>query len=335
MTNIVWAGCQMARRVYIVVAASLCLGAPATHGADASGDGLAIRFASPAEGAQILGARDEFTERMSSFDRASRMKTDRAVSEQEFLRFAAHSAQPWEAREREKVEAAFRAIRPRLAKLSVRFPKTVYAIKTTGAEEAETSYTRANAIVIPTGRLAAPPQELTQTLSHELFHILLRHDDKLRERLYRLIGFEKCNEVALPAALASRRITNPDAPRNDYRIRVQLGAQPVWAVPILYSVSEKYDRARGGLFFDYLQFRLLLVEDAGNPGSVKPMYDGTRPKLVEVGQVTGFFEQVGRNTQYVIHPEEILADNFTFLVLGSTDLPSPEIVDRLRRALSD
>ena len=37
-------------------------------------------------------------------------------------------------------------------------------------------------------------------------------------------------------------------------------------------------------------------------------YDPSNPKLVKVEQVTGFFEQVGRNTEYIIHPEEILAD---------------------------
>ena len=33
----------------------------------------------------------------------------------------------------------------------------------------------------------------------------------------------------------------------------------------------------------------------------------------------GFFEQVGRNTGYIIHPDEILAENFVKLAIGISD----------------
>lgn len=311
--------------------ALLCLPATFAEGAGPPANGVHFAFASEADGARILGARDEFVARMSPFDRASRMKTDRAVSENVFLRFAAGSALPWESHDKEKLEAAFGSIRPRLAELSVRFPKPIQLVKTTGDEEGETAYTRGAAIVIPRARLASPA-ELPELVSHELFHIVLRHDDALRERLYRLIGFEKCSEMELPATLARREITNPDAPQNDYRIRVRLGPDAVWAVPVLYSKSETYDRARGGVFFDYLQFRLLAVE-VGDDSRCAPRYDGAEPMLLELRDVAGFFEQVGRNTEYVIHPEEILADNFALLVLGATDLASPEIPNRIRDIL--
>jgi hypothetical protein len=45
-------------------------------------------------------------------------------------------------------------------------------------------------------------------------------------------------------------------------------------------------------------------------------------------------EQVGRNTQYIIHPEEILADNFALLVLGESKIPTPEILQKMREVLS-
>ena len=37
----------------------------------------------------------------------------------------------------------------------------------------------------------------------------------------------------------------------------------------------------------------------------------------------------------IIHPEEVLADNFKHLVTGKKDLPDPEIVDRMRALLCD
>jgi hypothetical protein len=165
-----------------------------------------------------------------------------------------------------------------------------------------------------------------------VFHVLSGHNGELRERLYRMIGFEKCNEIELPAELAPLKITNPDAPRNDHRIRVRVGEESVWAVPILFSNSERYDPQRGGGVFDYLQFRLLLVEEVSG-GTVKPMYEGAKPRLVEVSEVSGLFEQVGRNTRYVIHPEEILAENFALLMVGKTDVASPEVPEKMREVL--
>jgi hypothetical protein len=49
-------------------------------------------------------------------------------------------------------------------------------------------------------------------------------------------------------------------------------------------------------------------------------------------------EQVGNNTGYLIHPEEILADNFALLFRetvspGATRVRSPQILERIRKVL--
>jgi hypothetical protein len=101
----------------------------------------------------------------------------------------------------------------------------------------------------------------------------------------------------------------------------------VTATPILFSRAERYDPARGGEFFDYLQLGLLVRTAAGAALSTE--------RVVGLQQVTGFFEQVGQNTQYVIHPEEILADNFALLVLDMPNVKSPAVLIGLRRALAE
>ena len=56
--------------------------------------------------------------------------------------------------------------------------------------------------------------------------------------------------------------------------------------------------------------------------------------LRETAELSGFVEQIGRNTGYIIHPEEILAENFAQLATGENDQgPSPEIHQRLLQAL--
>ena len=286
--------------------------------------GCTVRFASAGEGAEILSRKDDFIQRSSAFDRAARMKTDRSVPENEFLKFLQENVLPWTEPEKARLEAAIASIRPALNALPLPLPKTVTFVKTTGAEEGRAFYTRDTAIIMPEKETdEADAGLLTKTIAHELFHILTRENPALREKLYQSIGFTKCDEVEFPSELKSRKITNPDAPRNDHAIRVGIRGEEVRAVPILFSKAAKYDVNHGGEFFNYLQLSFLQV-----PGT-----SAAKPILATPEEVSGFFEQVGRNTNYVIHPEEILADNFALLILGEHNVPSPEIIEKMRLIL--
>ena len=287
-------------------------------------EGCAVRFASVNEGAEILGRKDEFIQRLSTFDRAARMKTDRSISEDEFLKFVKGSVLTWNESEKAKIEAAIASIRPGLDALPLSLPKIVNLVKTSGAEEGHAFYTRDTAIVLPEKETDEGDSVLLKrTIAHELFHILSRGNPALREKLYELIGFKKCGEVEFPSDLKSRKITNPDAPRNDHAIQIRVGGEEVRAVPILFSNAAKYDVNRGGEFFNYLQLSFLQV----------PRMSSAKPVLAAPEEVSGFFEQVGRNTNYFIHPEEILADNFALLILDEHNVPSPEILEKMRRIL--
>jgi len=279
-------------------------------------------FASAAEARGVLGARDEFVQRMSPFDRAARLKTDRAVGETEYLDFAAAAARDWSDAQKQTVDAAFREIEPQLRALALPLPSRVLLIKTTGQEEGGTAYTRANAIMLPE-KLADTADRLSKTLAHELFHVASRANPRFAQALYATIGFHPCTEPAYPPELAPRKLTNPDAPRNDYCIAVTVDGAKVDVTPILYSRSPVYDTARGGEFFEYLQLGFLVV----------PAKDPAR--LAGLRELSGFVEEVGANTQYVIHPEEILADNFSLLATGQTAVRSPEVLERMRRALAE
>jgi hypothetical protein len=231
------------------------------------------------------------------------------------------------------IQAAIEAIQPLLRDLLLPLPPTVQFIKTTGAEEGNAAYTRATAIVLPTKELAKSPEDLQRIICHELFHILSRQNPELREKLYKIIGFTKCNEIKLPPGLQRRKITNPDAPRNDHFIRVAIDGRESLAVPILLASAEMYDVKRGGEFFDYLQFKFVVVEWRADSQTFTTVDDGPSPKLAGMRQVSGFMEQVGKNTDYIIHPEEILADNFALLVLNGRHVASPEILRKMRELL--
>ncbi len=294
-------------------------------------DRATISFA-PLDQAQVLlTSRDNFIRRLSPFDRAARVKVERDVSEPEFLEFLAGSVLEWQSDEIARVRRALESLRPKLARFALDFPTTIWMIKTTGLEEGQSAYTRSNAIILPPAKLGYPdPGKFERLIIHELFHVLSRHNPRLRESLYSVVGFRPCGEVDFPPELADRKITNPDAPLNDYAIRVSFKDEALWGMPILYA-RHKYDARQGGEHFEYMVLRLLAIQRDGI--RFKPVYREGRPVCLEIDQVSQFFEQVGRNTERVEHPEEILASNFTLLVDGAKDVPSPGILDRMAKMI--
>jgi hypothetical protein len=294
--------------------------------------GQELVFDTPSAARELLGKRDPFIERLSPFDRAARMKTNGPVDEATFLRFVADSVVEWKPAEQDRIRTAFDQIREGLQKTGVPLPPVIHFIQTTGREEGNAPYTRGNAIIVPSGTVRRPAAQLTGMLAHEVFHLLSRSNPTLRDRLYAAIGFEPCGEVRHPATLADRRLTNPDAPINAHAIEVSLDGERVHGVPILFSSSPTYDAERGGEFFAYLKFELLLVERTPDGGH-RVLSDVAGPRMVPIEKVTGFHEKIGRNTGYILHPEEVLADNFALIVQGIATAKSPEILDRIRVAL--
>lgn len=300
-----------------------------SHAQISLGGKTRISFASADEGRRILMTRDDFIRRLSPFDRSARMKTDRPVSETEFLDHVGESALAWDEAGKKEITDALLSIKPRIERLSLPLPATIYLVRTSGEEDGGPPYTRGDAIVIPKPWLTGNKDMIPRMLCHEIFHILTRRNPGLRERLYETIGFINIGEIQLPASLAARRITNPDALGNDHGIRVRVSGREVWAVPVLIAGAEKYDTRRGGNIFDYLTFKLMPVQLSDTP----PANGEASPRLLDIREVSGYLEKVGRNTQYLVHPEEILAENFVLLLMEERSVPSPEIIQKMREVL--
>ena len=296
--------------------------------------GVSFVFAPASQGRELLTARDEFVTRLTRFDRSARMKTAREVPEDVYLRFVADNVLEWSDEEARLLRHALSAVKLRIDALGLPWPDAVFLVKTSGSEEGNAAYTRGNAIVLPAAMLAPENASLHEKiLAHELFHILSRGNPDLREQLYAVIGFIACGEKGYPPGIEPLKLTNPDAPRNDSCIRLRVDGAPTWAIPVLYSRVPQYDETRGGSFFDYIQLKFLLLESGSLSEASSATFDNGRARLVDVDRVSGFYEQVGRNTDYIVHPEEILADNFALMVLGVENVPSPVIVRDIRERL--
>jgi len=291
--------------------------------------GIEVSFFGYKNGAAFLSKPDDFVKTLSPFDRASRLQVSRIVGQAEFLKYVSAQALEWDKAEIAKINALLKKLRPHITGLKLPWPKTIHLIKTTGKEEGNAAYTRRNAIILPADKLKQKNEKLERLLVHELFHVLSRANPALSTQLYEIIGYEAVPSLKFPEELLSRKLTNPDAPSSRHAIEVGHKGRKVKVAPILYARTEKYDENQGGAFFRYLIFRLLIL-DAENLSKAKRDGDG-KLILLKPTEAGGFQEKIGRNTGYIIHPEETMADNFVFLILGKKNLPNPEIVQAMKK----
>jgi hypothetical protein len=280
--------------------------------------GTTARLATVEEGRTVLTAEDAFTKSLSRFDLQSRLKSGEEVQLAAWKEFVAGHVRPWDEAQTKAVTESFARLSKRLEGYQLPLPKKILLIHTTGQEEGNAAYTRGAAIVLPDKVLAYSPGQLDRLLAHELFHIMSRHDGALRQRLYRIIGFEVCDPIELPPSLAPRKITNPDAPLTDCTIELRTAdGKVVTGAPVLYASVKEYDAARGGSFFQFLTFRVLVVERKDERWQPMLLENG-EPIVIDAKKEPTFYDKIGKNTNYIIHPAD-LADNFVHLVGVATD----------------
>ena len=286
-------------------------------------------LADKVKGKELLTTEDDFVLAQSEFDRSARLKVSRSVSKEEYLTFVGEQAMDWTKDEKKTFEANFKKIKELGKKYNLNYPKTVYFVKTTGREEGMSAYCRSqNIVVIPQG-MAANKDALLNLCIHELFHIFSKNNLDVREKLYSLVGYYKTGELKLPEELGKLKITNPDSVVNNYYFKGTVNGQSINVMPLLIAASP-YDEKRGGEFFEYMIFTFGEV----NTGDVCTLaMENENPKLIQFEQVSDYMEKVGQNTDYIIHAEEILADNFVILLNNKKNVPSPELTASIKEVL--
>lgn len=155
-------------------------------------------------------------------------------------------------------------------------------------------------------------------LVHELFHCLSRSDPAFREEMYGLLGFRIADgDYTLPAAIADKLISNPDVEHHDATAEFTIRGEKKECY--LATVSTRPFEQPGELLGSYLEIVLVSVDGDG-------IYF---PKDAE-----DFRDVMGSNTDYVIDPEECLAENFSFaLTYGENNPKAPYKTPELIRAI--
>ena len=294
-----------------------------------------VVLATVEEGRAALSKRDVYLNRLSKLDLAVRLRSSKDLTVDDYVAVVRNSVLAWSDEEQARISKILIGMQERSKKYAQALPKRVLLIKTSGDEESGAAYTREDAVVLPQGRLKSDDAAVEKLIWHELFHVLSRHNPALRDRLYAVIGFEHFPELALPADVAARKLTNPDAPYHEHAIRLKVDGEPVWCVPVLLSTRGQAEAGDGAPFFQHLELRLLLVERDAASAALRPLTNAAgESRLVALSAAPDFFEKIGRNTTYIIHAEEIVADNFALLAIDAREVKSPELLDKMKAVLA-
>jgi hypothetical protein len=199
------------------------------------------------------------------------------------------------------------------------YPDSLLIIKTKGNHYGDdVYYTRGNCIIIPANIFKKSDRAaFTATMYHEVFHVYSRLHPEKRKQLYRLIGFEDVgyDNLEIPQPLKDQVLFNPDGVDFGQKISLKISeTATIQAIPVIYASNNGYTRSKSS-FFSYLEFNLFKITPLpGGKWKVETDADGLSSPL-QIPQIPDFYKQIKDNTTYIIHPDEILADNFSFIML--------------------
>ena len=321
--------CLRAMRCLVIaglLGVALCMrGAPSASAA--APEGAVFTLATPEEGAAVLRTPDAYLNAVSPADLSIWLRrSDDGATAADLGEHLAANARAWNATERARLDAMLTRISPRLRPLEAWLPPRILIAAVTREAAQDADFTRGATIFL--AGLQPTEAALDERFFHEVFHLLSRHNPDRRDDLYAVIGFAPCRPMALPGALRARLLTNPDAPDIEHAAPISAEDPTLLTTPLLLASPPRYDTSRPA-FFDYLRLRFIpLRRDAS--GGCAPTADVT---LTQAQLFDAVAQGAGRNTQYALHPEEILADNFAQMMMGRRDAPNPEVYDRLSAVL--
>lgn len=306
---------------------------------------IRLTFAEFEEASQLIMEDDHFNSGLSTFDICSRVgQKDATKAELKALQHA--QVREWTKAEIDTLTRSAQLLEQKLSEqgFTIPVPAEVIMIKTTALEEGGSgAYTRENQIYIGQKALrsykdqkgkqhpAPSAAELCPLLAHELFHVLTRNNRSFRSNMYKTIDFSCLDhEIKFADDIWSNHISNPDISSYDSYATFTIKGQQQNCTMILLA-NRPYN---GGSFFNYLQIGLVPLDE-----QFVPMQQEGKTIVYGLDDAEDFYQKVGKNTGYVINPEECLADNFAIAVLGfkptvqMQELPNPEIIDKIKEVL--
>ncbi|WP_053991277.1 hypothetical protein [Mangrovimonas sp. TPBH4] len=283
-----------------------------------------IILADSSEAKSAVSQHDSYIKNLTSFDIQSKVKRLGELSYKDYLANAQLFLYDWKPYEEQYFKSIINQVEKQIKKKKYKFnlPDEILVIKSAMHEEGGLNgFTRENYMVLNLDSLSH------HLFEHELFHIISRYNRDKIYKAYSVLGFKPCNEVEIPSTIINFKISNPDAPFNNFYIELEHNKKPIEALMLLYS-NRPYS---GGKFFSYVNKGLMLLK--GDDNSKEAILDGGRPIILDYSEVNGLYEKIGKNTGYNIHQEEVTADHFSMALNDIKNLPDQHLVDKLDEIL--
>jgi hypothetical protein len=304
--------------------------------AQLSSDLRLFQFASAQQGALILSTDDEYVQATAALERQAKMRSAKPVSTGDYLAYMGRTSQEWSESDKKVLLPHLLAVQSFAQQLVWQLPEPILIIRASAALEDNLPHTRASAIVLPDAVFQNFPMSLQYLLVHELFHVLTRAHPDLKAKAYALFGFELCKKVLLDPVVSNLRITNPDAPLSEHSIALEHGGKKVHALPYIMFHSDRV-MPQDGFIRNLMVYWLFVERDSHGQCSAS---QGVWPPIGSSPmQMPDLFNKIGRNTQYLFHPEEIAAENVAKLYmletkqLATKDVATPAMIEQLKRLL--
>ena len=291
----------------------LCLLLALTMGVCAAeGTQLEYRFADADEAAELLISNRTYYEGLTQNDLNYRMQTLGATLEA-LEAHAVKQTRDWTEVEMAAVDDAIAEIKATCAERGYELPATdgIVFAKTTMQEECDAgAYTHGTQIYLGERVLGlAGTQDgdlrtyFRWIVAHELFHCLTRNHPDFRRDMYALLGFtvEDADYVFAPE-VAERVIANPDVGHHNAHAAFDIDGEMKECVVVF--TTKPFEKP-GDSFFDEMVTGLVPIDDLS--------------KMYTFDEAANFWDVFGRNTDYVIDPEEALADNFAYTLTYGLD----------------
>lgn len=287
---------------------------------------LSYRYASKTEGQELLLSNTEYYDRFSQNDLDYKMQKKNATME-EYQAFSKEQVQGFSKEEKKYLDSCFKKIEKIVSKNGYVLPDLdeIVLIKTTMKEECgAAAYTHGTQIYIQGAVIdlcmLGDDDYMVTLLSHELFHCLTRCNPDFRKDMYKIIHFTVVeNDYPIPASVFEYHITNPDVEHHNSYATFRINGEDIDCFTDF--VTTKHFEKKGDQFFDVGTTALIPIDGSN-------VY--YTPKDAE-----NFDEIFGKNTDYVIDPEECMADNFSFVISFGTKgqngdgYKNPEIIESI------
>ena len=176
-------------------------------------------------------------------------------------------------------------------------------VKTTMHEECDAgAYTHGTQIYLGESFMSisqsenpAAVRKFREIVAHELFHCLTRNHPDFRADMYGILGFTvEADDYDFAPEIREKIIANPDVEHHNAWATFEIGGEKRDCVAVF--TTERPFEQPGDSFFTGMVTGLVPVDD------LSTMYTAE--------DAANFRDVFGNNTDYVIDPEETLADNF-------------------------